>query len=160
MVMTMTAMLGVEKKEQAEADAEKLGGWDPRAAFISDTVRTIALLAHERLRPPTLRPLSVLRVHRMGATTPVSPWTDVLHACWFATTSSPFGFSAAGNWTTTNADFSTRTEQVWLVISAVPHRSFEFAELYGAGLFIWATVHGTLISRNGLSLGMSTPVRV
>ena len=46
----------LEKKEkrQAEADAEKLGddqgGWDPRAAFISDTVRTIALLAHERLR--------------------------------------------------------------------------------------------------------------
>ena len=58
---------GISEKRQAEADAEKLGddqgGWDPRAAFISDTVRTIALLDHERLRPPTLRPLSVLRVH-------------------------------------------------------------------------------------------------
>ena len=54
MVMTMTVMSGLEKKEQAEADAEKLGGWDPRAAFISDTVHTIALLAHERLRPPPL----------------------------------------------------------------------------------------------------------
>ena len=43
MVMTMTVMLGMEKKEQAEADAEKLGRWDPRAAFISDTVRAIAL---------------------------------------------------------------------------------------------------------------------
>ena len=57
-----------KEKRQAEADAEKSnddqGGWDPRAAFISDTVRTIALLAHERLRLPChLRPLSVLRVH-------------------------------------------------------------------------------------------------
>ena len=53
-MMMMTLTLGMEKKEQAEADAEKLGGWDPRAAFISDTVRTIALLAHERLRLPHL----------------------------------------------------------------------------------------------------------
>ena len=52
MVMMMTLTLGVKKKEQAEADAKKLEGWDPRAAFISDTVRTIALLAHERLRLP------------------------------------------------------------------------------------------------------------
>ena len=54
MMMMMTVMLGMEKKERAEADAEKLGGWDPRAAFISDTVRTIVLLAHERLRPPAV----------------------------------------------------------------------------------------------------------
>ena len=52
---------GIEEKRQAEANAEKLGndqeGGDPRAAFISDTVRTIALLAHERLRlPPLLTP--------------------------------------------------------------------------------------------------------
>ena len=46
MMMTMTVMLGVEKKERAKADAEKLGGWDPRAAFIPDTVRTTALFAH------------------------------------------------------------------------------------------------------------------
>ena len=62
-MMMMTLTLGVEKKEQAEADAEKLGEWDPRAAFISDTVRTIALLAHERLRPSRcLRPLSVMHM--------------------------------------------------------------------------------------------------
>ena len=39
--------LEMKEKRQAEADAEKLGddqgGWDPRAAFISDMVRTIAL---------------------------------------------------------------------------------------------------------------------
>ena len=52
MMMMMTLTLGVEKKEQAEADAEKLGEWDPRAASISDTVRTIVLLAHERLSHP------------------------------------------------------------------------------------------------------------
>ena len=57
MMMMMMMTLGMEKKEQAAADAEKLGGWDPRAAFISDTVRPIALLAHERLRlPPPLTP--------------------------------------------------------------------------------------------------------
>ena len=84
-----------------------------------------------------------------GATTPVSPWTDISHACWFATTPSPFGFSTAGNWTTTDADLSTHIGQVWLVISTVPHWSYEFAEFHHAGLFTWTTVHGTLISRNG-----------
>ena len=130
-MMMMTLTLGVEKKEKAEAYAEKLGGWDPRAAFISDTVRTIALLGHERLRlSPLFTPaIGIAHAQINVATTNVSPWTDVSHACSFATTTSPFGFSTAVNWTPTNADFATRMGQVWLVIWSGQYRTFDIAEV-------------------------------
>ena len=81
MVMTMTVMLGLEKKEQAEADAEKLGGWDPPAAFISDTVRAIALLAHERLRLPPLFMPAIGTTHALSGCNHASLPVDGRLAC-------------------------------------------------------------------------------
>ena len=71
----------LEKKEQAEADAEKLGGWDPRAAFISDTVRAIALLTHERLRLPPLFMPAIGTTHALSGCNHASLPVDGRLAC-------------------------------------------------------------------------------
>ena len=80
-MMMMTLTLGVEEKEKAEADAEKLGGWDPRAAFISDTVRAIALLAHERLRLPPLFMPAISIAHALSGCNHASLPVDGRLAC-------------------------------------------------------------------------------